>query len=334
MMRAPAFWWKPAPDALTHVLSPLGALYGAIAARRMQRPGERVGVPVICIGNFVAGGAGKTPTAIALARALIDAGSRPFFLSRGYGAAKRVASPIVVDPASHRAADVGDEPLLLARVAPAVVCADRVAGARMAVANGASVIVMDDGLQNPSLAKDFRLAVVDGAVGMGNGLCIPAGPLRAPLDAQLAQTDAMIVIGGDSGATDSGAHALRMSIPVARAHLAADADAVEALRGKRVLAFAGIGRPDKFFDTLAQTGAEIAAARAFADHHPYSNEELVTLRSQAARLDAALVTTEKDLARIGGADDIASLPVTLKPEDPDLFAALAAAAMARAGIKA
>lgn len=334
MMRAPAFWWKPAPDALAHLLSPLGALYGAAAARRMRRPGERVGVPVICVGNFVAGGAGKTPASIAFARELIKAGGRPFFLSRGYGAARSVTSPIVVDPASHRAADVGDEPLLLARVAPAVVCANRVAGARLAVASGASAIVMDDGLQNPSLAKDFRLAVIDGAVGGGNGLCIPAGPLRAPLDAQLAQTDAIIVIGTGDPGERAAQRALKMRIPLMRAHLTPDAQAAAAVRGKRVYAFAGIGRPDKFFKTLTEIGAEIAAARAFADHHPYSNKELDELRASAARMNAALITTEKDLARIGAADDIATLPVTLRLEEPDKFAELAAAAAAQARFKA
>ncbi len=234
-MRAPAFWWKPAPDVIAHMLSPFGAIYGAVASQRMQRAGERVGVPVICVGNFVAGGAGKTPTSIAIARELQRAGETPFFLSRGYGAQRDVASPVIVDLATHTSSDVGDEPLLLARVAPAIVCADRVAGARKAVSEGASVIVMDDGLQNPSLGKDIRIAVVDGGVGVGNGLCIPAGPLRAPLDAQLALTDALVIIGEGEAGDRLEAMGKRRDLPVIRARLAPDAEVSASLRGSACL---------------------------------------------------------------------------------------------------
>ena len=326
-MRAPAFWWKPSPDVVAHMLSPFGAVYGAIASQRMNKSGERVGAPVICVGNFVAGGAGKTPTAIAIARELQRAGETPFFLSRGYGAQRDVASPIVVDAASHTAADVGDEPLLLARAAPAIVCADRVAGARMAIAKGANVIVMDDGLQNPSLAKDIRIAVVDGGVGVGNGLCIPAGPLRAPLAAQLLLVDALIIIGeGDAGAM-IGAMAQSRNLPVIRARLSPDADASARLRGQRVLAFAGIGRPAKFFETLASIGAKIVATRSFPDHHRFTLEELAELRKQADANDAILVTTEKDQARIGPQFAVNTLPVTLEPAEPGLFAAVVRAVL-------
>lgn len=320
-MRAPAFWWKPSPNVIAHMLSPLGALYGAIASQRIQRAGERVGVPVICVGNFVAGGAGKTPTAIAIARSLQSAGERPFFLSRGYGAQRDVASPVVVDVSAHTSSDVGDEPLLLARAAPTIVCADRVAGAREAVAKGASVIVMDDGLQNPSLAKDCRIAVVDGGVGVGNGLCIPAGPLRVPLAAQLAMIDALVIIGdGEAGARIE-AIADQRKAPVIRARLAPDAEASARLRGQRVFAFAGIGRPEKFFATLADAGAKVVGTRSFADHHRFTADELSQLRTQAKANDAILVTTEKDQARIGGAFATEVLPVTLEPDDAGLFAA-------------
>ena len=326
-MRAPAFWWKPAPDALAHLLSPFGAAYGAIAARRMRASGERVGAPVICVGNFVAGGAGKTPTAIALAQQLLKDGKTPFFLSRGYGAARAASAPFLVDLRKHRAAEAGDEPLLLARVAPTVVCADRAGGARFAIAQGASVVVMDDGLQNPSLHKDLRIAVVDGEVGVGNGLCMPAGPLRAPLQAQLAHTDAIVVIGdGDAGARIK-MLANTLNIPVAHARLAPDAQAAAALRGQRVLAFAGIGRPEKFFTTLADIGADVVATRAFPDHHVFTAQELAGLRNEAARLAARLVTTEKDEARIGPSGDIAALPVWLAFDDESFPEALALKAL-------
>ncbi|MDP2356347.1 MAG: tetraacyldisaccharide 4'-kinase [Beijerinckiaceae bacterium] len=333
-MRAPAFWWKPAPDVLAHLLSPLGALYGAVVARRMEQAGERVGARVICVGNFVAGGAGKTPTAIALAHELIKLGQTPFFVSRGYGAQAPVTTPVVVDPATHDAANVGDEPLLLARVAPAIVCADRVAGARLAVARGASVIIMDDGLQNPALAKDFRIAVVDGVVGVGNGKCIPAGPLRAPLGAQLKQVDCVVVIGANAGSDLMGAEAKASGVTVCRARLTPDADAAARLRGARVFAFAGIGRPEKFFDTLSSLGADVAGVCAFADHHTYSPAQLAELQAQADEMGATLITTEKDRARIGSACAIDVLPVSLESEEPGLFARLAHAALTGQRFKA
>ena len=182
-MIAPRFWARERPGLAARALAPLGALYGLATARRMARPGTRVDAPVICVGNYVVGGAGKTPTAIAVARLLQNAGERVAFLSRGYGGAPR-AAPTRVDPHLHGALAVGDEPLLLARVAPCWVGADRVAAAREAIADGASVLVLDDGLQNPALVKDYAIAVIDGEAGFGNGLCFPAGPLRAPRNAR------------------------------------------------------------------------------------------------------------------------------------------------------
>lgn len=329
-MRAPAFWWKPSPDIVAQLLSPLGAVYGAIAAQRMNKAGARVNAPVICVGNFVAGGAGKTPTALALAQEIISAGHTPFFLSRGYGASRPVERPRIVDATGDRAADVGDEPLLLARVAPVVVCADRVAGARLAIENGATVLIMDDGLQNPALQKDFTIAVVDGAVGVGNGLCIPAGPLRAALDAQLQRTDAVVIVGEGAAGSRVGALAQARGLPVITARLAPEDGIAARLRGQRILAFAGIGRPEKFFETLRTLGAEIADTRAFADHHAYSPQDMAALRERAKRLSALLVTTEKDAARIGEAGDIVTLPVALKSDEDGALAALATRALAGA----
>jgi len=198
-MREPAFWWRRAGLAAS-LLAPVGLVYGAIAARRMAAKGTAAGVPVLCVGNFTLGGAGKTPTVIALARMLADAGEHPYCLTRGYGGT--LAGPKLVDPHNDLAAQVGDEALLLAHVAPTVVARDRVAGAAFARAQGASLIIMDDGLQNASLAKDFTLAVIDARRGVGNRCIFPAGPLRAPLAAQLAKTDALLVVGEGNGADD------------------------------------------------------------------------------------------------------------------------------------
>src|SRR3954451_17683538 len=194
-MRAPAFWWKK-PGAAAALLSPVAAAYGAVAANRLGKPGARAGVPVICIGNLTVGGAGKTPTALAVGRMLINAGRRGVFLSRGYGG--NIAAPRRVDAARHSAAEVGDEPLLLARLAPTIVSPDRVAGAEMARAAGASAIVMDDGFQNPSLNKNLSILVIDGSRGVGNGRVIPAGPMRAPLAVQMRHAHALLILGTPS----------------------------------------------------------------------------------------------------------------------------------------
>ncbi len=319
-MRAPAFWWRARPSLLARLLRPPGLIYGAVAGRRMRKPGGRAPLPVVCIGNFTAGGAGKTPTAQAVAALLGAAGERPAFLSRGYGG--RLSGPVRVEP-HHRAADVGDEPLLLARTGPAIVSRDRKAGARLARQIGATVLVMDDGLQNPSLLKDCAIAVVDGAAGIGNGLTIPSGPLRAPMGAQWPAVDAVLVI-GDGAAGDAVAReARRRGKPVFRARLAPDPVQAEALRGRRLLAFAGIGRPEKFFDTLRACGATLAATRSFPDHHPYTAADLAGLRDEAARQGLQAVTTEKDFVRIAGATGagpwtgLMSLKVRLQAEDEE-----------------
>jgi tetraacyldisaccharide 4'-kinase len=269
-MREPAFWWRE-PGLAAHLLTPFAAIYGAIAARRTRRPGQRARAKVICIGNLTVGGAGKTPTAIAAARLLRDAGANPAFLTRGYGG--RLAGPVVVAP-THTAADVGDEPLLLARVAPTIVARDRVAGAAAAIAAGADTIVMDDGFQNASLDKDLSVLVVDGRRGIGNGKIIPAGPLRAPLAAQLPRARALLVV-GEAGWSARGvvAAAQARGALLLTGRLVADTAAVAALRGTRVLAFAGIADPDKFFATLRDAGVAVAATRRFADHHRFDAAE-------------------------------------------------------------
>jgi len=317
-MRAPSFWWRSAGIAAA-LMAPFAAAYGRIAAARLARPGVAPGVPVLCIGNLTVGGAGKTPTALAAARILATAGERPAFLSRGYGG--RLAGPVQVDPRRHSANDVGDEPLLLARAAPTIVARDRVAGAQAAIAAGGTVIVMDDGFQNPSLCKDAALLVIDGRRGVGNGSVIPAGPLRAPLAPQLARADAILVIGEPSGATAVLAAARRRSMRIFQGRLTPDPAAVAALRGRKVLAFAGIADPDKFFATLAVAGIEAPIRRAFPDHHGYTLAETAGLVADAARHGLLPVTTEKDFVRLSGAlaAQAQVLPVTVGVDDPDDF---------------
>ncbi|GEO14562.1 tetraacyldisaccharide 4'-kinase [Microvirga aerophila] len=317
-MRAPAFWWQAAPSFLAHALRPPSLLYGAVAARRMNRPGQKAGLPVLCIGNFTAGGAGKTPTALAVAELLEGAGESPAFLSRGYGG--RLPGPVQVEE-HHTARDVGDEPLLLGRRAPAIVSRDRPAGARLALEIGATVIIMDDGLQNPSLVKDCAIAVVDGATGIGNGLPLPSGPLRAPMPAQWPAVDAVVIVGAGVGGDAVAAEAERQGKRVFRASLQPYTAAAEALRGQRVLAFAGIGRPEKFFETLRECGALVERIIAFPDHHPYSGDDLRGLRKEAEGLGLQAITTEKDLARIASTEvaepwsGLMALPVQLCIDD-------------------
>jgi len=311
-MPDPAFWWRKAGLA-AGLLSPAAACYGAIAAERMMRQGAKAGVPVLCVGNFTLGGVGKTPTVIALAKMLQDAGEKPFCLSRGYGG--RLAGPKRVDAHSDSAKQVGDEALLLARVAPTVVAHDRVAGAQAARAAGASVVVMDDGLQNASLAKDFTIAVIDGRRGLGNARVFPAGPLRAPLAAQLRLADALMVVGEGNGARDIAA---RSGLTVFHGRLIPDTAAIGDLKARKVLAFAGIGDPDKFFTTAAQAGISITECRSFPDHHRFTAEEAGELVMQAEHAGLALLTTEKDRARMTAEPVLAALaakshvlPVTL-----------------------
>jgi tetraacyldisaccharide 4'-kinase len=286
-----------------------------------RKPAFKAPVPVVCVGNFVVGGAGKTPTALALARALRAAGERPAFLSRGYGGEARLDS-LRVSVGADSAARVGDEPLLLARVAPCYVGRDRVAAARLAIEDGASVLIMDDGLQNPGLEKTLSLAVVDGEAPFGNGLCLPAGPLRAPVAAQMRHVDALAMIGADAAA--AAALAVRApGKPLFLASLHADAIAASQLIGRPVLAFAGIAHPEKFFATLAGIGAQVVETAAFPDHWAFRPREIERLATRAARRGLTLVCTEKDLVRLPAAfaAEARALPVTLGFEAPAAVAA-------------
>jgi len=308
-MREPAFWHRPSPTS--HLLRPLAALYGAIAAQRLQRNGFDAGIPVLCVGNYHLGGAGKTPAVLALAALLRELGETPVVLSRGYGG--RLRGPITVDISKHTAADVGDEPLMLAFHGPVVVARDRIDGVALAKSQGASVILMDDGFQNPAVNKDAALIVIDSERGVGNGRVFPAGPLRAPLPPQLARTDALIVVGAGVAAEAVAAAVAASNRPVLSARLKPDAVSRAQLKGRRVLAFAGIGDPARFFRTLRSNGVEVVRERPCADHHPFSARDIEALAAEAKRDRLTLVTTEKDLVRLRGPAQLASVGSDIVP---------------------
>lgn len=302
MRSPPSFWWRETPGALGFVLAPVAKAYGLVAGWRMSRPARsRVSVPVVCVGNFVVGGAGKTPTALALARIARARGLKPGFLTRGYGGEE--AGPHLVDLARDAPERVGDEALVLAAAGPTIVSRDRPSGAEMLAANGVDFIIMDDGFQNSSLAKNFSFVAVDSEVGIGNGMVLPAGPLRASLKVQLPAADALVVIGDGSAADPLVRAAARAGRTVLRAQL--KPTRVKGWRKTPILAYAGIGRPEKFFSSLAAIQAPVAKTIAFADHHRYTEVEAERLLAHADAASLRLVTTEKDLARLAGADGAA-----------------------------
>jgi tetraacyldisaccharide 4'-kinase len=303
-LRAPAYWWRK-PSAEAALLYPAAAVYGAVAALRLSGTGFKAKVPVICVGNPTLGGAGKTPTAIAIGKYLLANGRKPFFLTRGYGG--RLKGPLLADPAAHGAQDIGDEAPLLAAVAPTVIAKDRAAGARLAQESGADVIIMDDGFQNPSLGKDFSLLVIDGAKGLGNGLPFPSGPLRAPIGAQLRRAQALLIVGHGEAGDKAAALGAREGLSVLRGRLKPEAQSAASLAGVRVLAYAGIGSPGKFYRSLEEAGAVVAARRSFGDHHRYTAADASGLLAQSVRTALQLVTTEKDAARMRGDKALAGL---------------------------
>ena len=298
MTRAPAFWFTPPdrPTTLARVLTPLGMLYAAATARRLRQAGISVAVPVICVGNLVAGGAGKTPVALALVERLIRRGHGVHIVSRGYGGS--LAGPVLVDPSRHLAAEVGDEPLLLAAFAPTWVAKDRAAGVRAAVAAGAGAIVMDDGFQNPAVRPALSIVVVDAARGFGNGRCIPAGPLREPVRTGLARADLVLAV-GETDAQDGfqGLWGKEIRVPLVQGALNVLQTGMD-WQGQPVLAFAGIADPERFFATLRSLEVRLLRGEALADHAPLSTALLQRLEGEAAASGAHLVTTEKDAVRL------------------------------------
>jgi len=318
-MKAPHFWTGGGP--LSVLLAPLGWGWAAISAYQYAKVlPHKASVPVVCIGNLVAGGAGKTPVAISVAELLEGA----HFLSRGYGG--QAEGPLLVDFHKHEYGEVGDEPLLLAQTAPCWVAKDRVAGAKAAAKHGARCLVMDDGFQNPSLFKDISLLVVDGHVGFGSGRCMPAGPLREPLGRGLARAQAVVILGEDRKHI---ARQIGNRLPILHAHLEPEAEAAS-LNGEEVVAFAGIGRPDKFFQTLERLGAKVIEGYRFPDHHPYHPSEIAELILEAEKRSAALITTTKDFVRIPPhqRDQIGVLRVNVAWDDEDALMRILAPAMA------
>ncbi|HEY4265316.1 MAG TPA: tetraacyldisaccharide 4'-kinase [Micropepsaceae bacterium] len=312
-MRAPEFW-KTNGVAAT-LLSPLGVLYGwSVRARKARSHPFRPKARVVCVGNLTAGGSGKTPTAIALAHALAARGRKIVFLSRGYGGSLR--GPVLIDHAHHSPAQTGDEPLLLAVHGATIVARDREQGARFSERLDADIIVMDDGHQNFQIAKDVSLIVVDAQAGFGNGKLIPAGPLREPVAPGLARADGVVLMG--DGRPPLGSFAG----PILRARLVPTAP--DALKGRSVFAFAGIGRPEKFFAMLRALGANVLAAQPFPDHHRFTVFELSALKESAQKTGALLVTTEKDYVRLDpmARHDIVPVPVHAAFNDISALGAL------------
>ncbi|MBX3455041.1 tetraacyldisaccharide 4'-kinase [Ferrovibrio sp.] len=291
MPRAPDFWAAGSQSALPALLAPLAWLYGAAQShrRRNARPVD-IGIPVISVGNLVAGGAGKTPTALALALLLRKLGRNPAFVSRGYGGSQ--TGPLQVDASKHTASDVGDEPLLLAATAPTWIGRDRPAAALLAKQAGHDLIIADDAHQTHALARRLNLLVVDAGYGFGNGRLLPAGPLRESIEDGLARSHAVIRIGQDTVAPKRFG-----TLPVFQARLRPDPEDVAAFKGQRMLAFAGIGRPEKFFQSVIDTGADVVEMQAFADHAAYTPDRIMRLVEEAHRLNAMPVTTAKDLMR-------------------------------------
>lgn len=324
MIATPSFWYQQKTAAeilLKFALLPCSWIYSWLVRKRFDLyfpvPMEK---PVICVGNLVAGGAGKTPVALSLAGLLQDQGYNPHLLTRGYGGME--SGPLQVSPGRDTAYDVGDEALLLVEKAPTWVSSNRPLGAQEAMDSGANIVIMDDGFQNPIIYKDFSFLVIDGVVGLGNRQVMPAGPLREDLKSGLGRADAIVIVGEDkTGAAD---HLRRLSdIPILFAALAADEGNPD-IKGKKVFAFAGIGRPQKFKETLEAGGAQIEGWREFPDHFPYDDEDLKGLVAKAEAQDIMLITTAKDHVRIpnGLRQKIRKFSVHIVWQNPDTVAPL------------
>jgi len=294
-LTAPEFWWQRKPTLSAWLLSPVGAIYGWVTARRMSiAPRGNADIPVLCVGNLVVGGTGKTPTTLALVKHLVNLGHKPGILLRGYCGTEK--GPLLVK-SGHNAGQVGDEALLYTNVAPTVVCADRVAGATLLGRAGVDIILMDDGFQNPSLHKDLSLIVVDTQTAWGNGLCCPAGPLRAPVNSQLQKASAIIALGDGARGGDVEDAANRHDLPIYRGEII-PVQMTEDFVGRRFIAYSGIGRPEKFFESLTNANLEAVERFSFPDHHAFTEQDAEKILSRCRSQDAMPITTEKDFVRL------------------------------------
>lgn len=286
-MKTPSYWQSN--SLISKLLSPIGWIYGFLTQARLKlKQPQKADIPVICIGNITAGGTGKTPVSISIAKMLTGEMYHPYFVTRGYGGKLQ---NIIVNNKKHSAAEVGDEPLLLSRQAPVVVNANRYQGALTALKDGADIIIMDDGFQNPSLYKDLSFLVFDGTYGIGNGKILPAGPLRETFSNGLKRADALIILGKDK-------HNLAQKSGLPTFYGYAEAAQTCNLDNPNVLAFAGIGHPQKFYHTLSQQGFNLLKTIDFPDHHFYTNAEIENILKQAQSLNAQIYTTSKDFVKI------------------------------------
>ncbi|MDD9899761.1 MAG: tetraacyldisaccharide 4'-kinase [Alphaproteobacteria bacterium] len=299
MLKAPSFWQSPRTlkdKICIKALTPLGLIYGWVAKKRFDfHYPVPLARPVVCIGNITMGGTGKTPAAMAVCDMLKERGHNPHFLSRGYGGSEE--GPLQVSPDRDTPADVGDEPLLLVHKAPTWISTSRPLGAQAAIDTGASVIIMDDGFQNPSLHKDFSLVVIDGGAGFGNKKIFPAGPLREDIAFGLSRADAVVIVGEDATGAENEVMKHTPHLPVFKAHLKPDTTNPD-ISGKTVFAFAGIGRPEKFRDSLIAAGAIIDTWKSFPDHFPYTETDLADFMNAAEEKGAIVLTTAKDHVRL------------------------------------
>lgn len=318
-MKPPHFWAFGKENLYAHLLRPLSWIYGTVSNRRANKiDGWMAPIPVICVGNLIIGGAGKTPTALALAEKIIASGGTPFFLSRGYGGSFQ--GPVIVNSGLHSALQVGDEPLLLARVAPVCVAKNRQEGAALCVKNGATHIIMDDGFQNPGLLKDLSILVIDGGFGVGNQQVFPAGPLRETFKNGVMRANAVLFIGVDRTGILPQIKQFRPDLPILHGHIKSERPHPH-IEGQSLMAFAGIGRPEKFYDSLRDQGAHLVETVDFDDHHPYTNAEISELVAQADAKGVRLFTTEKDLVRCPSKfkNRIETLKIHLEWEEQDVL---------------
>lgn len=308
-------FWKKKRSFLSICFIPISWLYilGFIINKQIKYP-KKIGIPVICLGNLTVGGSGKTPISLSLGDLLKKHGYNPFFLTRGY---KGKIKGIKVDREHHKAQEVGDEAILLSKIAPTIVDRNRYKGALKAISYGSDIIIMDDGFQNYDLCKDKSFLVFDGTYGIGNGRILPSGPLRECFREGLSRASGIIIVGEDKFKISNKIKKIKPTIEIFNCIVIPNEEVISALKGKKVLAFAGIGNPQKFFSMLKSYGVDVIKEKSFPDHYQYKEKDIIKLKDEAIRLNAILVTTEKDKVKLSSFDkgDIISVPVNISWQD-------------------